>query len=65
MRDPRDHREGCVAVTIALCLRCPTPLTDPVSLKERLCPDCALELDLLPEAMRVAMMARLLKGGAA
>jgi NMD protein affecting ribosome stability and mRNA decay len=46
-------------MTLPLCLRCPTPLTDPVSLAERMCPDCALELDLLPEAMRVAEMARL------
>jgi hypothetical protein len=40
-------------------MRCRSLLHDPVSVAEHLCPDCSYDLDLLPEADRIAEVKRL------
>jgi hypothetical protein len=53
-------------MTAPSCLACTSPLSDPPSLKERLCADCAYDLSLLPAEMQAERMARLrAKGGGA
>jgi hypothetical protein len=38
-------------MTARACLICPAALTDAPSLKEGVCADCAMALDLLPASM--------------